>query len=137
MIRMTRHDGAGAVDLFEGDDEGEFVLQGESAEGPEETGRIEQLAGVAIGPADDEGDGAGGLLPGIDLRGELAAGELLAVFIENHPETSFAAVQQFGAFAGRVARLDSDYFERGKFSEAREILVSSGFGVGEGGFADG
>ena len=42
VVRVAGEDGVGAVELFEGDNEGEFVLEGEGAEGPEEVGGVEQ-----------------------------------------------------------------------------------------------
>ena len=75
MVGVARQNGAGAVELFEGDDEGEFVLEGQGAEGPEEVGGFEQRAVVAVGAAEDDGHGTGSLLPLVELGGELAAGE--------------------------------------------------------------
>ena len=54
MIWVPRQNGAGAVELFEGDDEGEFVLEGQGAKGPTEVGLMEEALVVAIGPADEE-----------------------------------------------------------------------------------
>lgn len=42
VVGMAGKDGVGAVELLEGDNEGEFVLKGEGAEGPEEVGGVEQ-----------------------------------------------------------------------------------------------
>ena len=75
MIRMPRQNGMGAVKLFEGDNEGEFVLQGQGTEGPAEVGLIEETLVVSVSAADDDGHGTGGLLPLVELGGELAAGE--------------------------------------------------------------
>lgn len=134
---MPCSNGVGAVDLFEGDDEGEFVLEREGAEGPDEVGFVDQFAGVSVGPADEEGDIASVGLPLLELGGEGAAGEGLAVFVEDHAKAAFAAGQQFGGLAGLVTGLDGDQLERGNFFEAREILISSGPGVGESRFANG
>jgi hypothetical protein len=57
---MTGQDGVGAVELFERDDEGEFVLEGERAEGPEKVGGVEQGLIVSVRPADDQRDALGG-----------------------------------------------------------------------------
>jgi hypothetical protein len=57
---MTGQDGVGAVELFEGDDEGEFVLEGERAEGPEEVGGVEQGLIVSVRPANDQRDATRG-----------------------------------------------------------------------------
>jgi hypothetical protein len=57
---MTGQDGVGAVELFKGDNEGELVLEGERAEGPEEVGGVEQGLIVSVRPADDQRDALGG-----------------------------------------------------------------------------
>lgn len=134
---MANEDGVRAVELFEGDNEGEFVLQGERTEGPEEIGLIEESFVVAVGTANDHGHGAGGLLPLGELRGELAAGELLSVFVEDDPKITLAAGEKFGGFAGAVGGFDAGMFDGCEFGEAGEVFVAAGFGIGEGRFADG
>ena len=85
---MTGEDGVGAVELFEGDDEGEFVLEGQGAEGPAEVGLSEEALVVTIGAADDEGHIACRLLPLSDLRGKFAAGDRASLFVQDHAEAS-------------------------------------------------
>jgi hypothetical protein len=137
VVGMAGENRAGAVDLLEGNNQGEFVLEGEEAEGPEEVGLIEEALVMSIGTADDDGRGAGGLLPFVEFRGELAAGELWSVLVEDDAEMAFAAGEEVGGFAGAVGGFDGDVLERRVFGEAGEVFVAAGFGVGEGGFADG
>ena len=47
VIRRAGEDGLGAVELLEGDDQGEFVLEGLRTEGPKEVG----CGAVGVGPA--------------------------------------------------------------------------------------
>lgn len=137
VIRVARQNGAGAVELFEGDNEGEFVLEGQGAEGPREVGLIEEALVVAIGPADEEGHIACRLLPLANLGGKFAAGERVATLVKNHAEASFTADEQVGAFAGLVGRLDGEVFDRGELGQPPKILLASGLGVGESGLAHG
>ena len=127
----------GAVKLFEGDNEGEFVLQGQGTEGPAEVGLIEETLVVSVSAADDDGHGTGGLLPLVELGGELAAGERRSMFVKNHAEAAFTPGEEVGAFAWLVRCFDRDVLDWREFGEAAEIFVASGFGVGQGGFADG
>ena len=134
---MADEDGVGAVELFEGDDEGEFVLEGDGAKGPEEVGAFEESRGVSVGAADDEGDRACRLLPMVDLGGELAAGELLSVFVENDAEVVLGAGQEVGGFTGAVGGFDGGLLDGRETREALEVFVTTGLGVSEGGFSDG
>ena len=134
---MAGEDRAGAVELLEGDDEGEFVLEGQGAEGPAEVGLIEETLVMSVSAADDDGHGTGSLLPLVELGGELAAGEWRSMFVENHAEAAFTAGEEVGAFAWFVGCFDRDVLDGREFGEAGEILVASGLGVDEGGFADG
>jgi len=134
---MPRQNGAGAVELFEGDHEGEFVLESEGTERPEEVGVIKETFGVTICAADDQGNRAGGLLPLVEFGGQLAAGDKRSVFVEDNAEASFAASQEVGAFAGTVRGFDDDWLDWCELGEARQIFAGSCLGVGEGWFADG
>jgi hypothetical protein len=80
---MAGKNGVGAVELLEGDDESEFVLEREGAEGPEEVGGVEQRGIVSVGTADDHGDASPGLSPLVDFGGEFAAGRGRAAFVEH------------------------------------------------------
>ena len=137
MVGVARQNGAGAVELFEGDDEGEFVLESQRAEGPAEVGSLEQTLVVSVSAADDDGHGTGGLLPLVELGGELAAGEWCSVFVEDHAEAAFTAGEEVGAFAWFVGCFDRDVFDGYELGQACEIFIASRFGVGEGGLADG
>ena len=88
VIRMARQDGVRAVELFEGDDEGEFVLQGEGTEGPEEIRGLKEGLVVSVCAANNDGDRAGGLAPLVDLGRQLAAGQRRAAFVQNHAKVA-------------------------------------------------
>jgi ornithine carbamoyltransferase len=102
-----------------------------------EVGLIEETLIVSVSAADDDRHGTGSLLPLVELGGELAAGEWRAVFVEDHAEVAFTAGEEVGAFAWFVGCFDRDVLDWREFGEAGEILVASGLGVDEGGFADG
>ena len=137
MIWMPRQNGAGAVELFEGDDEGEFVLEGQGAKGPTEVGLMEEALVVAIGPADEESHITCLFLPLGDLRGKFATGRRVAALIKDHAEASFATGEKVGAFACFVRRFDGEVFDRGELGQPPKILLASGLGVGESGLAHG
>jgi hypothetical protein len=134
---MAGENSAGAVELFEGDDEGEFVLEGEGAEGPEEVGLIEETLVVSVGAADDDRHGTGSLLPLAELGRELAAGEWSSVFVEDHAEAAFTADEEVGGFAWLVGCFDREVLDGCELGKAGEIFIASGLGVGESGLADG
>ena len=71
MVGGAGVDGAGAVDLFEEEEEGEFVLECEFAEGETKVGCDTEGVGVAVCSANEEGDGFGALhFPLRDAGGE-------------------------------------------------------------------
>jgi len=45
VVGLTAFDGVGAVEVFEEDDEGEFVLEGEGGEGPDGVGLEAEFGG--------------------------------------------------------------------------------------------
>ena len=137
MIWMPRQNGAGAVELFEGDDEGEFVLEGQGAKGPTEVGLMEEALVVAIGPADEESHIACFLLPLGDLHGKFATAQRVAALIKDHAEASFAAGEKVGTFSCFVRRFDGEVFDRGELGQPPKILLASGLGVGESRLAHG
>ena len=57
MAGFAAFDGIGAVELFEQDDEGEFVLQSERGESPDRVGFLTKFGGVSIGGSDKERNG--------------------------------------------------------------------------------
>ena len=73
---MARQNGAGAVELFESDDESEFVLQGERPEGPEEICSLEKGAVMSVCTSQNDGDRARGLAPLVDLGRQLTQGSI-------------------------------------------------------------
>jgi hypothetical protein len=54
MVQKAGENCLCAVDLFQGDDECEFVLEGEGAEGPEEVRTLEDAFGEAVCASHDE-----------------------------------------------------------------------------------
>ena len=56
MIRLAAFDGVAAVEPFEQDDEGEFVLQREVAELPNVIARLTKVLGMPVSAADEEAD---------------------------------------------------------------------------------
>jgi len=56
MIGRAGFDAGDSVELFEEDEEGEFVLEGEGGEGDHAVGCFADLGTVSIGCADEEGD---------------------------------------------------------------------------------
>jgi hypothetical protein len=73
-----------AVDLFQGDDECEFVLEGEGAEGPEEVRTLEDAFGEPVCASHDECASLSGIA--FDLSNHFGEGstcEALSSLIEN------------------------------------------------------
>ena len=92
---------------------------------------------MAVRAPENNGDAARGLPPLVDFGGEFAAGQLLSVFVKDDAEAAFAVLEQAGAFAGRVGGFYRDLGHRREVGETLEVFVAAGFGVGQGGFADG
>ena len=127
-----------SIDLFERDDEGQFVLEGERAQGPEEVCAGQHAFREPVCPADDEcADFSRIALDFPDLFGEPAAGKALAVFVENQAEAALATSEQLAAFALGVRLLDRGRVDWTEATQAREILGDAGTGIGQAGFADG
>ena len=83
VIRMPGQNGAGAVELFGEDDAGEFMGEGDGAEGEEEVGAGAGGGGPAISGADGEEellDAA--VAEGAEVGCEISGGELLAGGVE-------------------------------------------------------
>jgi len=137
MVGGVGEDLMGAVELFEGDEGGEFVLHGVGAECPEPIGGGADGCGEAIGTADEEGDGFMVRLPLVDALGEVAAGEGGAVFVEGDAEGVVGGLEEgFGlSFGG--AGTEGVPFDPDGALEALEIIGNAEGGAGEFRFADG
>lgn len=56
MVGFSIFDGVDPIELFHEDQEGEFVLEGQRGQCPDETGFVSQFGRVAIGRTDEEGE---------------------------------------------------------------------------------
>ena len=138
MVGNTGENRVRSIDLFERDDQGQFMLEGERAQGPKEVCAGQHAFREPVRPADDEcADFSRIALDFPDLFGEPAAGKALAVFVENQAEAALAAAEQLAAFALGVRRLDGGGVDRAEASQACEIFGDASTGIGEAGFADG
>ena len=135
MVGVVAEEGLDAVELFEEDDEGEFVLEGEGGKGEEEVRLFAGGGGVAVGGAEEVGDGLdGGVeLPGFGFSGELFGGEEFAALVEDDAEGSLGAGEEGGGGLFRVAGLGVPEVEAAEALEAPEVFGGAGLGVGQGG----
>ena len=83
MIRLAAFDGIGAVELFQKNDEGEFVLQSQRRERPDCIALGAEILGVPVGSSDEERDRFDTRLhlPVVDPCHELISVPVLAAFI--------------------------------------------------------
>ena len=82
MVGGAGEEGFGAIDLLEGDEEGEFVLEGLGAERPEEIGVSAGGVVPPLGGSDEEGaprDRA--VLEFLDFGSEGATGKLFSILV--------------------------------------------------------
>ncbi len=94
MVGPSCPDASRAVDLFEGDDEGKFVLEGEGAEGPEKVCFCAHGVAPPVGGTDENGAfGDRAVFQILEFGSEGSAGELAAAFIEEDAETPFGLGQ--------------------------------------------
>ena len=113
---MPGTDGQGAVDLFGGDDGGEFVGQGDASEGDGEAGAAQRLGGPAIGwPYGDDELLGSAVLYAAQRGGKLFRAHLLAAAVGQDQIGAGAprrAVEmgkkgrfggEFALFAGQIA----------------------------------
>jgi len=133
---MAGPEGVGAVELFHHHDGGQFVLEGEGAEGPEPVGAAPECLSVPVGPANEKSDPLDRpVLPFGPFLRKFAARGRLAPLIQNDPEASGGSVEKAGAFF-----LASTGLERAPFDGSlhpSKVFPHPGFGEGESGFADG
>jgi len=124
VVGSAREDHVGAVDLLEGDDESEFVLEGECAQRPKEIRTASHGFVPSVGSTDEEGAARDRLVfEFLDPCGKRAAGELLAAFIEQNAVASLGerehAVMEPGAGFDKVG------FHFGDRAEASEIFFDA------------
>ena len=136
VVGGAGEDSLGAVDLFEGDDEGEFVLEGLGTEGPEEVGAGAGFPIPAFGAADEEGDFWNGAVPEfLDFGGEGAAGECGAALVE---QDAVAAIRKFQhAPVQGGSGFDEMDFGFARALEAGEVVLDAEAGEFERGLAGG
>lgn len=139
MIRFAAQDRVDAIDLFEQNDEGEFVLEREPAQGDDMIGAAPQFGSVPVGSADENGDPLHRIhLPTLDPADEVGGGPGLAAFVEDDPHRSLARGEKslavFDLTGVLPVRLQ---LEGGVAGETLLILLDSGFGVAERGFPNG
>jgi len=91
VVGVAGEDGEGAVDLFGEDGAGEFVGQGDGAEGEDKAGAGAGGGGPSVRGADGEDDGLGaGVAEAAEVSGEFFGGELLAAAVEEDEDASGA-----------------------------------------------
>src|SRR5262249_27148183 len=87
MIRMSRQNRDGAVELLQQHDAHELVRPGRGAEREHEVGAALELDAESVGAADDEDGGrACGVAPALQRGGERIAVESLAALVERHDD---------------------------------------------------
>jgi hypothetical protein len=128
VVGVAGADGEGAVDLLGEDDGGEFVGEGDAAEGEGAFGAFERGRGPAVGRADgEEGVLGSGVLEGAEDGGEFGRGDLLASavgeeeggtgagggVVEEVEEPGFGGEDALGAGCKALATLQIEVKERG------------------------
>ena len=92
---MAGEDGEGAVDLLGQDGTGEFMGQGDVAEGEDKAGACACGGGPAVGGTDGEDDGLrAGVAEAAEVGGEVVGGELLATAVEKNEDGSGTAADR-------------------------------------------
>jgi len=124
VIGGTRKDHVSAVDLLEGDDESEFVLEGECAQRPEKIRATSHGFVPSVGGADEEGAPRDRLVfEFLDSCGKSTAGELFAAFIEQNAVATFRESEH--AVMEPTAGFDKVGFHFGDRAEASEIFFDA------------
>jgi hypothetical protein len=137
MVRLPLPQGGDAIDLLKQDNEGDFVLEGESGQLPDKIGFLPEFGGVTVGGADQEGDGFD-VATQFELGegvGPLAGRQCLAPLVHGDPVVACATIEELRGNAGGVARFDLDQFDVAVAAQALEVIFHSQAGVIEGGFA--
>jgi tRNA threonylcarbamoyladenosine dehydratase len=139
MIRFSAQDRVDAVDLFEQNNEGEFVLQGEPAQGDDMIGAAPQLGGMPVGAADENGDPFHRIhLPALDPAHKISGGPGLAALVENDAHRPLARGEQGLAVFDLAGVFPVGLqLEGGVAGETLLIFLDSPLGVAERRFPDG
>lgn len=136
VIGFAAFDGIDAVELFEEDDEGEFVLEGEGGEGEDEVALAAKFVGVAVGAADEKGDRlhVATEFEDVDAFDELGGGESFAAFVEGDAEGARALLEELFGLVLFLEVVDLQFAGAG---EAPLVVGDAVGGVAEFWFADG
>jgi len=108
------------VDLFEGDDEGKFVLEGERTERPEQVRTFDDPCGESVCATDEKSACFSRI--GLDFPYHLrkrSAGQVLASLVENQAKASFAPAEQLGALARWIGWFDVSRLDSAEAPQAR------------------
>jgi hypothetical protein len=137
MIGNSGEDGVCSIDLFEGDDEGKFVLEGERAEGPEQVRAFDHPWGEAVCATDKQRTRFSRIsLDFPDFLSKRAASQAFASFIEDQTKTSFAPAEQLSALARWIGGLDVGCLNSAETSQTRQILGNPRARVNQARFPD-
>ena len=124
MVGSTRKDHVSAVNLLEGDDESEFMLEGECTQRPEEIRAASHGFIPSVGGADEERAARDRLVfEFLYSCGKSTAGELLAPFIEQNAMATFRESEHAVVEPG--AGFDKVGFHFGDRAEASEIFFDA------------
>ena len=124
MVGSAREDHVSAVNLLKGDNEGEFVLEGECAQRPEEIRAASHGFVPSVGGADEERAARDRMVfEFLDSCGKSTAGELLAPFIEQNAVATLGEGQH--ALMETSAGFDKVGFHFGDRAEASEIFFDA------------
>lgn len=134
MVGGTGKDHVSAVNLLEGDDQSEFMLEGECAQRPEEIRTASRGFVPSVGGADEESAARDRLVFEFsDSCGKSTAGELFAALIEKNAVATFResehALMETGAGFDKVG---FDFCDRAK---ASEIFLDARSGESQGGLS--
>jgi len=124
VVGGAREDHVSTVNLLEGDDESEFMLESECAQRPEEIRAASHGFVPSVGGADEESAARDRLVfEFLDSCGKSTAGELLAPFIEQNAVASLREGEH--AFMEPAAGFDKVGFHFGDRAEASEIFFDA------------
>ena len=131
MVGSAREDHVGAVNLLKGDDESEFMLEGECTQRPEEIRAASHGFVPSVGSTNEESATRDRLVfEFLDPCCKRAAGELFAPFIEQNAVATFRESEHAVMEAG--AGFDKVGFHFGDRAEASEIFFDAQTGKSQG-----
>ena len=136
VIRGAGEDRFGAVDLLEGHEQSEFVLECLRAKGPEKIGAGSCGLIPATGGSHEQGEtGNRAVAELLDFGGKCATGEGFSAFIEKHAVATFRKLEhplvQAGPYFNEVT------LDLGKRPQSAEVFLNACFGKIERGPAGG